>query len=65
MTTSAHSHGLTVDILRFVKIVGPDLKWDIIPVFIEELLADLDRLKNLGNRQQEQLPFPSMSASRR
>ena len=53
LSTYAHSQGMTVWCFRFANIVGPKQRGNVIPDFIEKLLADPDTLEILGDGRQE------------
>ena len=49
ISTHAHSYDLTAWVFRFANIVGPHQRGNVIPDFIEKLLADPDQLEILGD----------------
>jgi UDP-glucose 4-epimerase len=53
ISTHAHSYDLTAWVFRFANIVGPHQRGNVIPDFIEKLLADPDELEILGDGRQE------------
>ncbi|MFB6107804.1 MAG: NAD-dependent epimerase/dehydratase family protein [Haloplanus sp.] len=53
VSTYAHSHGLTAWTFRFANIVGPYQRGNVVPDFIEKLLADPETLTILGDGRQE------------
>jgi len=53
ISTYAHSYGFTAWIFRFANIVGPYQRGNVIPDFIEKLLANPDELEILGDGRQE------------
>ncbi|WP_017342133.1 NAD-dependent epimerase/dehydratase family protein [Halorubrum sp. T3] len=53
ISTHAHSYDLTAWVFRFANIVGPHQRGNVIPDFIEKLLADPDQLEILGDGRQE------------
>jgi len=53
LSTYAHSYGMTVWCFRFANIVGPRQRGNVIPDFIEKLLADPETLEILGDGRQE------------
>ena len=53
LSTYAHSQGMTVWCFRFANIVGPKQRGNVIPDFIQKLLADPETLEILGDGRQE------------
>ena len=53
LSTFAHSYDFTVWNVRFANIVGPYQRGNVVPDFIEKLLANPDELEILGDGQQE------------
>ena len=53
LSTYAHSQGITVWCFRFANIVGPKQRGNVIPDFIQKLLADPETLEILGDGRQE------------
>jgi len=53
ISTYAHSYDFTVWVFRFANIVGPHQRGNVIPDFIEKLLANPDELEILGDGRQE------------
>ena len=53
ISTYAHSYGIQAWVYRFANIVGPNQRGNVIPDFIEKLLADPDTLEILGDGRQE------------
>ena len=53
ISTHAHSYDLTAWVFRFASIVGPHQRGNVIPDFIEKLLADPTQLEILGDGRQE------------
>ena len=53
ISTHAHSYGVQSWVFRFANIVGPHQRGNVIPDFIEKLLADPDELEILGDGRQE------------
>ncbi|GGI93942.1 UDP-glucose 4-epimerase [Halobellus salinus] len=53
LSTYAHSQGMTVWCFRFANIVGPRQRGNVIPDFIQKLLADPGTLEILGDGRQE------------
>ncbi|RBI64334.1 UDP-glucose 4-epimerase [halophilic archaeon] len=53
VSTYAHSHDFTVWMYRFANIVGPHQRGNVVPDFIEKLLADPESLTILGDGRQE------------
>lgn len=53
LSTFGHSYGFTVWIFRFANVVGPYQRGNVIPDFIEKLLADPTELTILGDGRQE------------
>ena len=53
LSTYAHSQGMTVWCFRFANIVGPKQRGNVIPDFIQKLLADPGTLEILGDGRQE------------
>ena len=53
LSTYAHAHGMTVWCFRFANIVGPRQRGNVIPDFIQKLLADPETLEILGDGRQE------------
>ncbi|RLM59450.1 NAD-dependent epimerase/dehydratase family protein [Halobellus sp. Atlit-31R] len=53
LSTYAHSKEFTVWCFRFANIVGPHQRGNVVPDFIEKLLADPDTLEILGDGRQE------------
>ena len=53
LSTYAHSYDLSAWIFRFANIVGPYQRGNVIPDFIEKLLADPSELEILGDGRQE------------
>ena len=53
LSTYAHSYGVTAWVFRFSNIVGPHQRGNVIPDFIEKLLADPSSLEILGDGRQE------------
>ncbi|NHN42684.1 NAD-dependent epimerase/dehydratase family protein [Halorubellus sp. JP-L1] len=53
VSTYAHSYCIQAWVYRFANIVGPNQRGNVIPDFIEKLLADPETLEILGNGRQE------------
>jgi UDP-glucose 4-epimerase len=53
LSTYAHTEDCTVWCFRFANIVGPNQRGNVIPDFIEKLLADPETLTILGDGRQE------------
>ncbi len=53
LSTFGHSYGFTVWTVRFANIVGPYQRGNVVPDFIEKLLADPTELTVLGDGRQE------------
>jgi len=53
ISTYAHSYGFTAYVFRFANIVGPHQRGNVIPDFIEKLLANPEELEILGDGRQE------------
>jgi len=53
VSTYAHSYDVQAWVYRFANIVGPNQRGNVIPDFIEKLLADPETLTILGNGRQE------------
>ena len=53
LSTYAHTEEFTVWCFRFANIVGPHQRGNVIPDFIEKLLADPETLTILGDGRQE------------
>jgi len=53
ISTYAHSYGFTAWVFRFANIVGPHQRGNVVPDFIEKLLANPDELEILGDGRQE------------
>jgi len=53
ISTYAHSYDFTAWVFRFANIVGPHQRGNVIPDFIEKLLANPDELEILGDGRQE------------
>jgi UDP-glucose 4-epimerase len=53
VSTYAHSYDLQAWVFRFANIVGPYQRGNVVPDFIEKLLADPERLEILGDGRQE------------
>ncbi len=53
LSTFGHSYDFTVWILRFANVVGPYQRGNVIPDFIEKLLAEPTELTILGDGRQE------------
>ena len=53
LSTYAHSYGIDARVFRFANVVGPGQRGNVIPDFIQKLLADPERLTILGNGRQE------------
>jgi UDP-glucose 4-epimerase len=53
LSTYAHSRGVQTWVFRFANIVGPGQRGNVIPDFIEKLLADPETLEILGDGRQE------------
>ena len=53
LSTYAHSQGMTVWCFRFANIVGPKQRGNVIPDFVQKLLAEPETLEILGDGRQE------------
>ncbi|MFB6068554.1 MAG: NAD-dependent epimerase/dehydratase family protein [Halobacterium sp.] len=53
VSTYAHSYDVTAWVFRFANIVGPHQRGNVVPDFIEKLLADPETLTILGDGRQE------------
>ncbi|MFB6136108.1 MAG: NAD-dependent epimerase/dehydratase family protein [Halobacteriaceae archaeon] len=53
LSVYGHSYGFQVWTFRFANIVGPRQRGNVVPDFIEKLLADPETLTVLGNGRQE------------
>jgi len=53
ISTYANSYGFTAWVFRFANIVGPHQRGNVIPDFIEKLLANPNELEILGDGRQE------------
>lgn len=53
LSTYAHSHGIQTWVFRFANVVGLGQRGNVVPDFIEKLLADPDTLEILGDGRQE------------
>ena len=53
LSTYAHSYGIDARVFRFANVVGPGQRGNVIPDFIQKLLAAPERLTILGNGRQE------------
>ncbi len=53
ISTYAHSHDIRAWVFRFANVVGPGQRGNVIPDFIEKLLADPETLEILGDGRQE------------
>ncbi len=53
ISTYAHSYDFTAWVFRFANIVGPHQRGNVIPDFIEKLLANPEELEILGDGRQE------------
>ncbi|MGM0605503.1 MAG: NAD-dependent epimerase/dehydratase family protein [Halobacteriota archaeon] len=53
VSTYAHTYGIDSWVFRFANIVGPYQRGNVVPDFIEKLLADPNRLEILGDGRQE------------
>lgn len=53
LSTYAHSYGFRVWQFRFANVVGPHQRDNVVPDFVEKLLADPGTLTILGNGRQE------------
>lgn len=53
ISTYAHTHDIQSWVFRFANIVGPYQRGNVIPDFIQKLVADPDTLEILGDGRQE------------
>lgn len=49
----AHTHGIQSYVFRFANVVGAGQRGNVVPDFVEKLLAEPDRLQILGDGRQE------------
>ena len=53
VSTYANAYGVQSWVVRFANIVGPGQRGNVVPDFVEKLLADPEHLTILGNGRQE------------